>query len=65
MLRLANVFFIIQSLYVVVDFHASNAFVTSAPPPPIKSGHNITKLIDHLIMIRSLDGDKMSSIVLQ
>ena len=34
MLRLAHVFFIIQSLYVVVDFHISNAFVTSAPPPP-------------------------------
>ena len=34
MLRLAYVFFIIQSLYVVVDFLASNAFVTSAPPPP-------------------------------
>ena len=32
MLRLARVFFIIQSLYVVVDFYASNAFVTSVPP---------------------------------
>ena len=34
MLRIAHVFFIIQSLYVVVDFHVSNAFVTSAPHPP-------------------------------
>ena len=34
MVRLAHVLFIIQSLYLVFDFHVSNAFVTSAPPPP-------------------------------
>ena len=34
MLRLAHVFFIIQYLYVVVDLQVSNAFESSAPPPP-------------------------------
>ena len=34
MVRLAHVF---QSLFVVFDFHGSNAFVTSAPPPPSPS----------------------------
>ena len=50
MLRLAHVFFIIQSLYVIVDFHPSNAFVTPAPPPasPLNCMMNLRNERNHI-----------------
>ena len=54
MLRLAHVFFVIQSLHVIVDSHASNAFVafvTSAHPPspsPLNCMTNLRNERNHI-----------------
>ena len=51
MVRLAHVFFITQSLYLVFDFHVSNAFVTSAPtfPSPFNCMMNLRNERNHIL----------------